>query len=104
MGLMNPECSLAKLTKPPRCLRFPVGTPILRRMRCLAALLPVLLALTGSPRAAEPVIRLVDFETEITPVTVHRITDAIDLAEAQGEELVLGGAAVGSRRRLPGPS
>jgi len=39
--------------------------------------------------ADEPVVRLVDFETTVNPVTVSRITKAIDEAEANGEDLVL---------------
>jgi membrane-bound serine protease (ClpP class) len=39
--------------------------------------------------AAEPVVRLVDFETTVNPVTVSRITKAIDEAEANGEDLVV---------------
>jgi membrane-bound serine protease (ClpP class) len=40
-------------------------------------------------QASEPVVRLVDFETTVNPVTAKRITKAIEDAEEAGDELVL---------------
>ena len=54
------------------------------------ALLSALLVLSLLPAAAaEPVVRLVEFETTVNPVTAKRITRSIDEAEAAGEDLVL---------------
>jgi membrane-bound serine protease (ClpP class) len=47
----------------------------------LFAILPV--------SADEPVVRLVEFETTVNPITANRITTAIEDAEAEGDELVL---------------
>jgi membrane-bound serine protease (ClpP class) len=54
------------------------------------AFLLVFLALPLWPAAAaEPVVRLIEFETTVNPVTAKRITKAIDEAEAAGDDLVL---------------
>lgn len=47
------------------------------------------LAFLAPLSAAEPVIRLVEFETSVNPITALRITRAIDDAEAAGDDLVL---------------
>jgi membrane-bound serine protease (ClpP class) len=57
------------------------------RRPCIFALVSFLAILTI--QASEPVVRLVDFETTVNPVTAKRITRAIDEAEAASEELVL---------------
>ncbi len=57
------------------------------RRSCIFALVPLLAALNS--QASDPVVRLVDFETTINPVTAKRITKAIDDAEAASDELVL---------------
>ena len=40
-------------------------------------------------QADAPVVRLVDFDTTVNPLSVWRITEAIDDAEAAGDEMVL---------------
>jgi membrane-bound serine protease (ClpP class) len=58
-------------------------------MRWPASIL-VLLTLLALPAAAEPpVVRLVEFETTVNPVTAKRITKSIEEAEAAGDDLVL---------------
>ena len=42
-----------------------------------------------SSEAAAPVVRLVPFDTEVSRATAHRIFDAIDAADAAGDELIL---------------
>jgi membrane-bound serine protease (ClpP class) len=55
--------------------------PCIFALASFLALLPI--------QAADPVVRLVDFETTVNPVTAKRITKAIDEAEAASDELVL---------------
>jgi membrane-bound serine protease (ClpP class) len=55
----------------------------------LPVLLPAILLLTSVAVAAEPVVRLVEFEAAITPISAKRILRAIDDAEAAGDSLVL---------------
>lgn len=57
------------------------------RRTCLFGLL--LLSVMLPAHAEDPVVRLVDFETTVNPITARRITNAIDEAAAQGEDLVL---------------
>ncbi len=57
-------------------------------MKRLATLLG-LLALASPAGAADPVVRYVDFETTVNPVTVKRITRSIADAESAGDSLVL---------------
>ncbi len=60
------------------------------RLRPLTVvLLLAVIALAPAVLAAGPTVRYVEFDTEVTSVTVQRITKAIDTAEAQGEDLVL---------------
>jgi membrane-bound serine protease (ClpP class) len=47
------------------------------------------LPLLSPTRAAEPVVRWVEFDSVVNPITAHRIVRAIDDAEAQGDDLVL---------------
>lgn len=59
-------------------------------MRRLARLKWALVLLLLQPaHAAEPVVRLVEFDAVVNPITAHRIVQAIDDAEAQGDDLVL---------------
>jgi len=58
-------------------------------MRHLATVLGVWLLASSSLPAAEPVVRLVDFSTTVNPVSAYRITQAIDDAEAAGDDFVL---------------
>jgi membrane-bound serine protease (ClpP class) len=59
-------------------------------MRRLARLKWALVLLLLQPvHAAEPVVRLVEFDAIVNPITVHRIVRAVDDAEAQGDDLVL---------------
>lgn len=58
-------------------------------MRGLAVVCLVLLAVSVAGAASDPVIRLVDFETMVNPITAKRIVNSIDDAEAAGDELVL---------------
>jgi membrane-bound serine protease (ClpP class) len=48
-----------------------------------------LIALAAPALAEAPVIRLVDFETTVNPITAMRITTAIEDAEKAGDDLVL---------------
>ncbi|ANM28956.1 hypothetical protein ABI59_04075 [Acidobacteria bacterium Mor1] len=60
------------------------------RLRPLTVvLLLAVIALAPAVLAAGPMVRYVEFDTEVTSVTVQRIIKAIDTAEAQGEDLVL---------------
>ena len=52
----------------------------------LLALIPLFASNAG---AAGPTVRYIEFDTQVTSITVQRITKAIDLAETQGEDLVL---------------
>ncbi len=45
--------------------------------------------LLAAPAAAEPKVRLVDFDDVVTPVSAARVIAAIDLADRDGEDLVL---------------
>jgi membrane-bound serine protease (ClpP class) len=59
-------------------------------MRRLARLKWGLVLLLIQPaHAADPVVRLVEFDADVNPVTAHRIIRAIDDAEAEGDEFVL---------------
>jgi membrane-bound serine protease (ClpP class) len=58
-------------------------------MRCHAALGLLCLLLATPALAEQPVVRLVDFETTVNPITAKRITRAIDDAEVEGDSLVL---------------
>lgn len=60
-------------------------------MRLLARLLglAVLLAFPPVAAAAEPVVRLCDFEAAVTAISAMRIVKSIDEAEAEGNDLVL---------------
>jgi membrane-bound serine protease (ClpP class) len=58
-------------------------------MRMFACFALVGLFLVAPAQAETPVVRLVEFETMVNPITVKRITHAIDDAEAEGDELVL---------------
>ena len=59
-------------------------------MRRIARLKWALVLLLLQPvHAAEPVVRLVEFDAIVNPITAHRIVRAIDDAEAQGDDLVL---------------
>ena len=64
-------------------------TLILRRMKHLARLAWLWPFVALPLFAADPVVRFVDFETTVNPVTANRIVRAIDEAEAGGEDLVL---------------
>lgn len=67
-----------------------MGTSILRHMRRLPPILLALLFCALLPlQADDPVIRLVEFEGPITPISAMRITKAIDAAEEAGDEFVL---------------
>jgi membrane-bound serine protease (ClpP class) len=59
-------------------------------MRRLARLKWALVLLLLQPAyAEEPVVRLVEFDAIVNPITAHRIVRAVDDAEAQGDDLVL---------------
>jgi len=58
-------------------------------MRILPLLALVGLLFLGPAQADEPVVRLVEFETTVNPITAKRITRAIDDAEREGDDLVL---------------
>jgi membrane-bound serine protease (ClpP class) len=58
-------------------------------MRHLAILVLFGALLLAPAVAQEPVVRVVDFETTVNPVSVRRIAKAIEAAEADGDELVL---------------
>jgi membrane-bound serine protease (ClpP class) len=59
-------------------------------MRRLARLKWGLALLLLQPaHAAEPVVRLVEFDAVVNPITAHRIVRAVDDAEAEGNDLVL---------------
>jgi membrane-bound serine protease (ClpP class) len=58
-------------------------------MRRLAPWLWASLLLVQPVLADDPVIRLVEFETTVNPITAHRIVRAIDAAEAAGDTAVL---------------
>jgi membrane-bound serine protease (ClpP class) len=58
-------------------------------MRCLALVGLIWLLISPSVQAEGPVVRLVEFESTVNPVTARRITKAIDDAEAAGDTLVL---------------
>jgi membrane-bound serine protease (ClpP class) len=58
-------------------------------MRCIALVGLIWLLISPSVQANEPVVRLVEFESTVNPVTARRITKAIDDAEAAGDALVL---------------
>ena len=60
----------------------------MRRLARLRWALPLLLLLQPA-QAAEPVVRLVDFDAVVNPITAHRIVQAVDDAEEQGDDLVL---------------
>jgi membrane-bound serine protease (ClpP class) len=49
----------------------------------------LLLPLCSPALAADPVVRLVEFDVDVNVITANRITRAIDDAEAEGDELVL---------------
>ena len=49
----------------------------------------LLVVLIQPAQAADPVIRLVEFDAAVHPVSAHRIERAIDDAEAEGDDLVL---------------
>ncbi len=55
------------------------------------AVVPVIGVLICLPAGAEqaPVIRWVDFDQSVNPISIHRITRAIEEAEANGEHLVI---------------
>ena len=53
------------------------------------AWLPLILLAAEAALAADPRVRLVEFESVINPVTAYRIVHAIDDAEAEGDDLVL---------------
>jgi membrane-bound serine protease (ClpP class) len=57
----------------------------------LWAVVPVIGLLVCLPVGAEeaPVIRWVDFDQSVNPISIHRITRAIEEAEANGEDLVI---------------
>ncbi len=63
-------------------------TRILLTMRGLATLLAVFVA-AQTVAADGPVVRYVDFEANVTPVTALRIEQAVEEAEAAADELVL---------------
>jgi membrane-bound serine protease (ClpP class) len=54
---------------------------------CISVLVAFFALLPAS--ADDPVVRLVEFETTVNPITAKRITTAIDDAEREGNELVL---------------
>jgi membrane-bound serine protease (ClpP class) len=59
-------------------------------MRRLARLKWALVFLLLQPAHAEdPVVRLVEFDAVVNPITVHRIVRAVDDAEAEDDDLVL---------------
>ncbi len=58
-------------------------------MRRLPGFVLASLALLTPALADSPVVRLVEFETDVNPITALRITRAIDEAEQQSESLVL---------------
>jgi membrane-bound serine protease (ClpP class) len=58
-------------------------------MRCLALLTLLFAALAVPAEAEGPVVRLVEFEATVNPVTAMRITRAIDDATLAGDALVL---------------
>jgi membrane-bound serine protease (ClpP class) len=59
-------------------------------MRRLARLQWALVVLLLQPaHAEEPVVRLVEFDAIVNPITVNRIVRAVDDAEAEGDDLVL---------------
>jgi membrane-bound serine protease (ClpP class) len=60
----------------------------MRRLARLQWALPLLL-LFQPAHAEAPVVRLVDFDAIVNPITANRIMRAVDDAEAQGDELVL---------------
>ena len=60
----------------------------MKRLAWLPLLLLLLLAAEAA-LAAQPRVRLVEFESVVNPVTAHRIVRAIDDAEAEGDDLVL---------------
>ena len=59
-------------------MKFWVVVPVIGLLVCL----PV-----GAEQA--PVIRWVDFDQSVNPISIHRILRAIDEAEANGEDLVI---------------
>jgi membrane-bound serine protease (ClpP class) len=58
-------------------------------MRHLTIVMVMALGVLMPALAADPVVRLVEFETAITPLSAKRITQAIEDAEAAGDEFVL---------------
>lgn len=58
-------------------------------MRSLPVFCAVFALLVLPARAADPVVRLVEFEATVNPVTAKRITQSIADAEAAGDHLVL---------------
>jgi membrane-bound serine protease (ClpP class) len=58
-------------------------------MRCTALVLAILVFCSLPSAAEAPVVRLVEFETTVNPVTAKRITKAIEDAEAAADDLVL---------------
>ncbi len=60
----------------------------MRRCASLLVWTPILLALQSAV-AAETVVRFVEFDAVVNPISAQRITRAIDDAEAAGDDLVL---------------
>ncbi len=51
--------------------------------------MPLFLLAAEAALAANPRVRLVEFEAVVNPITAQRIIRAIDDAEAEGDDLVL---------------
>jgi membrane-bound serine protease (ClpP class) len=61
----------------------------MRRLSRLHWGLLLLLPLFQPALAADPVVRLVEFDVDVNVITANRITRAIDDAEAEGDDLIL---------------
>ncbi len=86
-------------------MSFAISAPILQFVRYLAIFLGASILFIPAVWSEAPIVRVVEFETTVNPVTALRVTRAIDEAEREGAELVLirldtPGGLVGSMEKI----